>query len=107
MGAGHRAVGLILEIAQGGLSQPLSSRTAGSFPGRGRPELGGGRGLPQWDDWGGQMPSRDFWAGHGWGSYGMGANLRGGVVQKEPFPPNDLKLDKTNKQKKTSLRKRI
>ena len=26
VGAGHRAAGLILEIAQGGLSQPLSSR---------------------------------------------------------------------------------
>lgn len=33
MGAGHRATGLILEIAQGGLSQLLSGSTAGLIPG--------------------------------------------------------------------------
>lgn len=32
VGAGHRAAGLILEITQGGLSQPLSSSEAGLVP---------------------------------------------------------------------------
>lgn len=105
MGAGHRAVGLILEIAQGGLSQPHSSSTAGSFPGRGWPEWG-------WGDGGvggvreagkngrtgeGKCPAEA--SGQGMarkGSYRVGLNLRGGVVQIKPLPSGELKLEKKN-----------